>query len=425
MTGDGDDSDDGRPDEVPVAEMLDEMLASDDSGLCAGLLDVLALLSDVGAARWVLHRAGDLALAAAPGGYGVHEAFAAEVVDAALGELAEAGLVTIDGAVFDDDADDDDVDVAGGEPAGESGGLGNPGEAGGAGDEGAGRPDDLDEDDQVDREGEDGDREEDYLDDSAFDTVGVVPRAARVIMARHAAAGTIAELGDRACGLLEDAARSGAGIDSALLADGMTACWDRLRPFLGPADGELVKDLLTMRSWGLYSLVFYPEATEAGAIEFGEKLVADCEQALGPGHPDAWEARWNMAIAYGRYRHYDEAIGAFARLRADMERVLPADDRGILIARNDLALAYVNAGRYHEAVSEYTQLLADFERVMGPRDNMTLSVRGDLGEAYLEVGRVAEGIELMEAATAEPAFIRPSVQEIPRLREAIDEAQGQ
>src|SRR5580693_8145893 len=115
MADDGDDSDDGRPDEVPVTETLDELLASDDSGLCAGLLDLLALLSDVGAARWVLHRAGDLSLAAAPGGYGVHEVFASEVIDAALAELAEAGLVTIDEAIFDDAADDDDV--ASGEPS--------------------------------------------------------------------------------------------------------------------------------------------------------------------------------------------------------------------------------------------------------------------------------------------------------------------
>ena len=117
MAGDGDDSDDERPDEAPAAETLDELLASDDSGLCAGLLDVLALLADVGAARWVLHRAGDLALAAAPGGYGVHEAFAAEVIDAALAELAEAGLVTVDGAVFADAGDED----AGDEDAGRHG----------------------------------------------------------------------------------------------------------------------------------------------------------------------------------------------------------------------------------------------------------------------------------------------------------------
>jgi hypothetical protein len=218
MTGDGNDGDDGQSDGVPVAETLDELLASDDSGLCAGLLDVLALLSDVGAARWVLHRAGDLALAAAPGGYGCHEVFASEVIDAALKELAEAGLLTIEEAAFDDadDGHDDDVDVA----DGESRGLEDPGEAGDAGDEGVGDADDLDDSDPDGAEAEDKDQEADYLDDSAFDTVTVAPGTARIIIARHVAAGTIAELGDRACGLLEEAARSGAGIDSELLTDG-------------------------------------------------------------------------------------------------------------------------------------------------------------------------------------------------------------
>jgi hypothetical protein len=117
MTGD-DDGDDGRPAELPVTETLDELLASDDSGLCAGLLDVLALLSDVGAARWLLHKAGDLGLVAAPGGYGVHEAFAPEVIDAALEEMTEAGLVTIDEAVFDDVGEDDASDDSGEVPGG-------------------------------------------------------------------------------------------------------------------------------------------------------------------------------------------------------------------------------------------------------------------------------------------------------------------
>jgi Tetratricopeptide repeat len=410
MTGDGDASDDGPSDEVPIAETLDEMLAGDDSGLCAGLLDVLTLLSDVGAARWVLHRAGDLALAAAPGGYGVHEVFAPEVVDAALGDLAEAGLVTIDEAEFDDadddsgDDDDDDDDVAGGEYT---------------------FLDDLAQNHQDDGEGEDDDQEEDYLDDSAFDRVTAVPDAARIILSRHVAAGTIAELGGRACVLLGEAARSAAGIDSALLTDGMNACWDRLRPLLGPADGELVKDLLTMRNWGLYSLIYYPDVSVAGMIEFGEKLVADYEQALGPGHPDAWEARSNMANAYGLGRRHDEAISAFARLCADMEGVFPADDRGNLMARHQLALAYMNAGSYQEAVSEYTQLLAGYERVMGPRHNMTLTVRGELGMACLEAGRTAEGIGLAETAAAGLAAIAgPGFPEVTRLREAIEEARS-
>src|SRR5882724_6802971 len=143
MGGGGEqDVNDGLPDGVPVAETLDDMLAGDDSGLCAGLLDLLALLSDVGAARWLLHRAGRLALVAAPGGYGFHEPFAREVIDAALDELAEAGLVSIDEAELDDaedgdDGDGDDLDddgAAAGElgdeepDPGEPGGFEDPGE---------------------------------------------------------------------------------------------------------------------------------------------------------------------------------------------------------------------------------------------------------------------------------------------------------
>jgi hypothetical protein len=132
-------------------------------------------------------------------------------------------------------------------------------------------------------------------------------------LARAVGGTALVPLGGRACVLLGEAARSGAGIDSALLTDGMTACWDGLRPFPGPPGGELARDLLAMRNWGLYSLLFYPDATEAGMTGFGEKLVADYEQALGPGHPDAWEARANMAAAYGRCGRHDEAIGAFTR----------------------------------------------------------------------------------------------------------------
>jgi hypothetical protein len=328
MDGD-EDVDDGRLDEVPIAETLDDVLAGDDSGLCAGLLDVLALLSDVGAARWLLHKAGDLALVAAPGGYGFQQPFAPEVIDAALGELAEAALVFIDDDVLDDTGDLDDVDVDEVDAAAdEPGGFEDLGDRDDTGEEDAADPDDLD--------------------DPAFDTVTADPEAERVIMAGHVAAGTVAELGARACTLLEEAARSGADADYALLADGMTACWDHLLPHLGAADDELVKDLLAMRGWGLHSLVFYPDVSEAGIIEFGEKLVADYELALGPGHPDAWETRRNMANVYGRCRRYDEAIDGLARLRADMERALPADDGKILETRADLARVV----RLREAIDE-------------------------------------------------------------------------
>lgn len=388
-----------QADEAPVTQTLDDMLAGDDSGLCAGLLEVLALLSDVGAARWLLHRAGRLALIAAPGGYGFREPFAGEVIDAALGELAEAGLVAIDEAEFE---------------GADEGGLKEDGTADsepGAGGEEAGYPDDLDDDDP---------------DDPAFDTVTGDLSAGRIILARHVTAGTIAELGARACALLDEAARSGADIDYALLADGMTACWDRLLPHLGAADDDLVKDLLSMRGWGLYALTFSSDASEAGMIEFAEKLVADYQLALGAGHPDAWETRRNTALVYQRYGRHDEAIEILARLRLDVERALPADDGEVLATRYQFARAFLSAGRYHEAAREYAELLADDARVLGADHHSTLTVRGDLGAAYTEVGRVAEGIQLMEAAVAGlTPLLGPDDPDVAWLRETIDEVRGQ
>jgi tetratricopeptide (TPR) repeat protein len=411
MGGGGErDVDDGRPGGTPVAETLDDMLAGDDSGLCAGLLDLLALLPDVGAGRWLLHTAGKLSLVAAPGGYGFQAPFAPEVVDSALAELAEAGLVTIDESVFGDDADDDE-DLE---------------DADDAGDEDAGHPEDLDAEDLDAEDQDEDDLEDEDLADSAFDTVTVDPDAGKIIVARQVADGTVAELGARACALLDEAARSGADIDYALLADGMTACWDQLLPHLGAADDELVKDLLSMRGWGLYALTFYPDVSEAGMIEFGERLVADYELALGPGHPDAWQTRRNMAQVYQHCGRHDEAIEIFARLRLDVERALPADDGEVLATRGHLASGFLNAGRHHEAVREYTELLADHERVLGRAHSLTLSVRGNLGEACLGAGREAEGLELIEsAADGLAALLGPDYWEVVRFRERIAEARGQ
>ena len=93
MTGDDDDLDDGGHSREPLAELLDQVLASDDQGLRDGLLNVLALLPKVGVARWVLHRAGLLSWRWRPSDTSSRPV-APEAIDAAIGELAEAGLVT-------------------------------------------------------------------------------------------------------------------------------------------------------------------------------------------------------------------------------------------------------------------------------------------------------------------------------------------
>lgn len=381
------------PDEEPVAQALEDLLAGDDSGLCAGLLDLLALLSDVGAARWLLHQAGHLALVAAPGGYGFRRSFAAEVIDAALAELAEAGLVTVDEAEFDDDDADDAAD------AGDAADADEAYDGDDAYDEDAGYPDDLDGGEELDDDGEDPDGGEE-LDDSAFDTVIVDPGAGKVILARHVAAGNSAEAGSRACTLLNLASQPGAGIDYALLADGMTACWDHLLPHLGAADDELVTDLLAMRVSGLAALFYYPDVSQEGAIEFGENLVADYEQALGPGHQDAWDARRNLAMVYGQCQRHDKAIEGLAGLCADMESALPSDDDEVLDMRAALAHAYMDAGRCSEAIGMLTELLWQCERLHEVEHASVLGTRCVLGLAHARAGDVGRGTWMIEAAIA-------------------------
>jgi hypothetical protein len=394
MSGGDDHGDDVRPDEVTSAAALDDTLAGDDSGLCAGLLDVLALLSDVGAARWLLRKAGDLALVAAQGGYGYRGPFAREDIDAALEELAEAGLVTIGEAEFGDADDEDADDGDGDDPAAEldtdesdADDLDDYGEATNADDEDAANPDDLDE--------------------AAFGTVTVNPEVGRIILARHVADGTLAESGARACALIDEAARSGEYADYALLADGMTACWDQLLPHLGAADDELVKDLLSMRTAGLYALSSYSrvsaadsDVSAAGMIEFGEMLIAHYELALGPDHQDAWEARRNLATVYGQCDHRDQAVDGFERLYADKERALSADDEAVLDARVDVAYAYMNVGRYSESTRLLTGALNQYERLLGAGDPSVLGMRCTLGLIHARAGYLDTGAHMIEAAIA-------------------------
>jgi hypothetical protein len=77
-------------DESRIALSLDEVLSADHSGLRAAVMDVLALLADAGASRWLLRTAGELGLLGGqvtPG-----------EIDAALDALAGASLARRDGA---------------------------------------------------------------------------------------------------------------------------------------------------------------------------------------------------------------------------------------------------------------------------------------------------------------------------------------
>jgi len=146
----------------------------------------------------------------------------------------------------------------------------------------------------------------------------------------------------------------------------------------------------------------YQAAGRVGdAITLFEQVLADRERVLGAGNPDTLASRNNLAYAYQAAGRVGEAITLFEQVLADTERVLGSDHPGTLASRNNLAYAYQAAGRVGDAITLFEQVLADRKRVLGAENPATLASGNNLAGAYESVGRVGEAITLFEQVLAD------------------------
>ena len=180
----------------------------------------------------------------------------------------------------------------------------------------------------------------------------------------------------------------------------VTALWDNTPRSPGADNDELASMLLGLRIWAVYSLNELGDSA-AQAVEIGEPLAVECEQMLGPDHPDTLASRNNLGTAYVAAGRAAEAIPLHEQTRADRERVLGPDHPDTLASRNNLGIAYVAAGRAVEAIPPHEQTRADRERVLGPDHPDTLTSRNNLAAAYQAAGRAAEAIPLFEQTRAD------------------------
>lgn len=134
----------------------------------------------------------------------------------------------------------------------------------------------------------------------------------------------------------------------------------------------------------------------AEAIVLLEDVLPDRERVLGPDHHDTIGSRNNLANAYRAVGRADEAIALYQQALAAFERERGAEHRDTLTARSNLAVAYQDAGRTPEAIALHEQTLADRERVMGPDHPDTLQSRNNLALTYRDAGRTDEAITLLE-----------------------------
>jgi tetratricopeptide (TPR) repeat protein len=137
------------------------------------------------------------------------------------------------------------------------------------------------------------------------------------------------------------------------------------------------------------------------AIAAYEALLADAEHHLGVGHPTTLSARASLGAAYAASGRNKDAIGQYQRALSDQERMHGPDHPDTIAARASLASAYRSAGKQKDAVAQYERVLADRQRISGADHPDTIAARANLAYAFRSAGRLREAVPLYERTLAD------------------------
>ena len=132
-----------------------------------------------------------------------------------------------------------------------------------------------------------------------------------------------------------------------------------------------------------------------------EALLADAEHHLGVGHPTTLGARASLGAAYAASGRAKDAIAQYQRALADQERMHGPDHPDTIAARASLASAYRAAGKQKDAIAQYERVLADRERIAGADHPDTIAARANLAYAFRSAGRLREAVPLYERTLAD------------------------
>jgi tetratricopeptide (TPR) repeat protein len=151
---------------------------------------------------------------------------------------------------------------------------------------------------------------------------------------------------------------------------------------------------LTLSALNNVAILYEDDGRGSEALPLLEQVLTGRESVLGPDHIETLESRNNLAHAYQQADRLDEAIALFTRSLADHERVLGPEHLRSLGSRNNLARAYQAAHRLPEAIKMFRRSKADHERVFGASHRHSLQVAHNLAGAYTENGNLSQAIRL-------------------------------
>ena len=127
------------------------------------------------------------------------------------------------------------------------------------------------------------------------------------------------------------------------------------------------------------------------AITYWKSMVATSTRLLGPAHANAVVARDRLAAAYEAAGKSADAIAVFQTALAEREQHQGAEHPETIAARAHLAHAYQSAGRPADAIGLYERTVADSARLLGAAHPVTLDARASLAETYQASGEPAGG----------------------------------
>jgi tetratricopeptide (TPR) repeat protein len=134
------------------------------------------------------------------------------------------------------------------------------------------------------------------------------------------------------------------------------------------------------------------------AIVAFQNVLAKMGSVYGPDHPETIAIHGRLADAFRESGRFKDAIALGKRILADRERVDGPDDPGTMAARASLASAYRDANKPKDAIRHYERILADRERVQGPDHSDTILARCDLAAAYTAARKFGLAIPQYERA---------------------------
>ncbi|KAH8836003.1 hypothetical protein DL96DRAFT_1675811 [Flagelloscypha sp. PMI_526] len=134
----------------------------------------------------------------------------------------------------------------------------------------------------------------------------------------------------------------------------------------------------------------------AESCRLGEIALKECNNSVGPEHPNTLWSMADLAQTYSDLGRHAEALRLEKKIAELRKRDLGPEHPDTLTSVHNLASTYSHLGRHSEALELKEQELKLSQRVLGLEHPDTLASMDNLAQTYYALGRHSEALRLKE-----------------------------